>query len=67
MNKKDIYIKALNNIKFDENLKARIMFQINMKSSKKTINFVPKTLISLAGVQLILCVFTTNCAGCVLL
>lgn len=67
MNKKDIYIKALNNIKFDENLKTRIMFQINIKYSKKTINFVPKTLISLAGVQLILCAFTTNCAGCVFL
>lgn len=56
------YIDAINNIKFNENLKQKIMLNISQEHSKK-IEFFPKTLISLAGVQMILYIFSTTCAA----
>jgi len=56
------YIDAINNIKFSENLKEKILINISEKSSKK-FEFFPKTLISLAGIQMILYIFSTTCAA----
>ena len=56
------YISAMNNIGFDNNLKSKIMLNISKRQPKK-IDFFPKAIISLAGVQMILCFFTTTCVG----
>lgn len=56
------YISAMNNINFDENLKSKIMLKISEKQPRK-IDFFPKAIISLAGVQMLLCFFTTTCVG----
>lgn len=56
------YIYSINNIKFNENLKPKIVLNISQKCSKK-IEFFPKTLISIAGVQMIFYIFNTTCTA----
>lgn len=65
MNKKKIYINAMKNIKFKNNLKEKIMLEIYNETYKKTITFFPKTLISLFVFQTLICIFTPNSVGCV--
>lgn len=64
MKNKDQYIFAMKNIKFEKNLKDKIMEEVEQKLAKKYIRFFPKTIISLACIQMIFCFFATNSVGC---
>ena len=63
MKNKDQYILAMKHIKFEENLKDRIIGKVEQKLERKYIRFFPKTIISLACIQMIFCFFATNSVG----
>lgn len=59
MSKKD-YIQAMNNLKFDENLKYKVISNVYSKLGKRYINLFPRTLISLGFIQMIIFIFSTS-------
>jgi len=59
MSKKN-YIKAMNNLKFDENLKNRVISNVYSKLEKRYINLFPRTLISLGFIQIMMIIFSTS-------
>lgn len=63
MKNKEQYILAMNHIKFEENLKDRIIGKVEQELERKYIRFFPKTIISLACIQMIFCFFATNSVG----
>lgn len=63
MKNKDRYIFAMEHIKFKENLKNEIRENIGEKLENKKRSFVPKTIISLACIQVIFCFFATSSVG----
>lgn len=64
MKNKDKYVFAMKHIRFEGNLKDRIMEKVEQKLERKQIRFLPKTIISLACIQMIFCFFATNSVGC---
>lgn len=59
MSKKD-YIQAMDNLKFDENLKRKVISNVYSKLEKKYIILFPRTLISLGFIQMIMFIFSTS-------
>lgn len=59
MSKKD-YIQAMDNLKFDENLKQKVISNVYSKLEKRYINLFPRTLISLGFIQMIMFIFSTS-------
>lgn len=57
---KNKYIEAMNNLKFDENLKNKIINNIYIKLEKKYTNLFPRTLVSLGFIQIVMFVFSTS-------
>ena len=60
MNNKDKYIFAMDNLKFNENLKSQIMDNINNKIENKYIGLIPKMIISVACIQFVFTFFATT-------
>lgn len=57
---KNRYIESMDNLKFDENLKNKIIYNVYSKLEKKYVNLFPRTLISLGVIQIAMFVFSTS-------
>lgn len=57
---KNKYVEAMNNLKFDENLKNKTIYNIYSKLEKRYINLFPRTLISLGVIQMVMFIFSTS-------
>lgn len=66
MSKKD-YIQAMDNLKFDENLKHKVISNVYSKLEKRYIILLPRTLISLGFIQMIMFIFSTSVESGVML
>ena len=63
---KNRYIEAMNNLKFDENLKSKTIRNVYSNLEKKYINLFPRTLISLGVIQMAMFIFSTSVEGLVI-
>lgn len=63
---KNRYIEAMNNLKFDENLKNKTIRNVYSNLEKKYINLFPRTLISLGIIQMAMFIFSTSVEGLVI-
>ena len=63
MNNKDKYILAINELKFDENLKESIINNVNKRINKNNFGIMKKMALSFALTQFIFCFFsaTSSC------
>lgn len=57
---KNRYVEAMNNLKFDENLKNKVIHNVYSKLEKKYVNLFPRTLISLGVIQMAMFIFSTS-------
>lgn len=57
---KNKYIEAMNNLKFDEELKSKVINNIYLDLEKRYTNLFPRTLVSLGFIQIIMFVFSTS-------
>lgn len=57
---KNRYVEAMNNLKFNENLKNKIICNVYSKLERKYVNFFPRTLISLGVIQMAMFIFSTS-------
>lgn len=57
---KNKYVEAMKSLKFDENLKNKIIHNVYSKLEKKYVNLFPRTLISLGVIQMAMFIFSTS-------
>lgn len=64
---KNRYVEAMDNLKFDENLKNKIIYNVYSKLEKKYVSLFPRTLISLGVIQMVMFIFSTSVESCLVI
>ena len=64
MNNIDNYKSAMNNLHFNSD-KSKVFSYIYKNTYNKTSRIFPRTLISLAGIQFVLCFISTSSVSCI--